>query len=304
MCVHDPLSLVHVRAERDHLEASCQRLTQVNVELRAAQRDTENIVQLIVHDLRNPLSVVLTHIDLVLQAIATIPGLVQAHADLTLASSEAQRLAGMVNDLLVIAKLEGNHLRAKPAPTVVQDLLDAVARAFAADASAKGVRLEVVVTHDLTANIDACLVRRLVDNLVHNALRHTRAGDAIQVSGALQGASLRIGVDNSGPPVSHATRARLFQKFGGEDGDRGGTSASGSTCAGSLPRRTAAPSRSWTAPSGASRSRPCCHSDVLSYPRRHPRDPCRPARRMHPTAWLTVSVAALPGPRHGMGSRG
>ena len=207
-------------AERDRLDSANMQLARLNAELLVSQQQSETLTQLIVHDLRNPLSVVLAQLDVALPRLAAIPGVTDEVLDLAVAQPEALRLNGMINDLLVVAKLEKGYLRAEPKPTDVYDLLHAAAVAVKADASSHAVRVEVDADADLTAAVDVLLMRRLLDNLMRNAVRCTRAGDRILLAAQADGPNLRIVVRNSGPPVSEVARARLFEKFASVGGDR------------------------------------------------------------------------------------
>jgi two-component system heavy metal sensor histidine kinase CusS len=56
------------------------------------------------------------------------------------------------------------------------------------------------------------MARRLLENLVANAVRHVGAGDRVELAAEVEGGLLRLAVRNSGPPVPPEARARLFEK--------------------------------------------------------------------------------------------
>jgi signal transduction histidine kinase len=201
-----------VHAERDQLDAVNRQLEQTNAGLRESQRQAETLTQLVVHDLRNPLASVLASLDLVVERIAQKPTLSEEHGDLAVAAGEARRLGTMLNDLLTVGRLENGELGATLEPSPVRRLFDATATAFRSAAASRGIRLAIEADPDLIATLDATLMRRLLDNLVSNALRHTAAGDRIELAASPEGASLRIAVRNSGAPLSTAARERLFEK--------------------------------------------------------------------------------------------
>jgi signal transduction histidine kinase len=60
---------------------------------------------------------------------------------------------------------------------------------------------------------DQALLRRVLDNLTHNAVEHTPAGGTITLGIAQQGAEVRVSVADSGPGIPPEARVHLFQKF-------------------------------------------------------------------------------------------
>lgn len=188
-----------IRRHRDELQKAQDAL-------RAAQAQAETLTQLIVHDLRNPVSTV----GMSLEVLRPIVGPDGAEA-LEIARDEVGRLADMLGDLLVIARLEGG-MTAGPVSVDLARLLEGVARAAESQARAAGVRLEVR-TAVSTTRLDETLVRRMVDNLVANALRYVDSGDRIELSAEAIDGGVRIAVRNSGPPVPHELRDRIFEKY-------------------------------------------------------------------------------------------
>jgi signal transduction histidine kinase len=82
---------------------------------------------------------------------------------------------------------------------------------------------------------DADLLRRLLDNLLSNAVRHTPPGGSVTVSAQRDGGGWQIAVADTGPGVPAALRPRLFDRFSRGDGarrrDSGGAGLGLSLCA-------------------------------------------------------------------------
>jgi signal transduction histidine kinase len=179
----------------------------------AAHRQNRDLVRLMVHDLKNPLAALLQYLRLAEVELRGQPGAAQVREDLAQAEDEGQRLGEMIGDLLAIARLETGPVRLAADPVAVGDLLHAVARSGAPHARERGVTISVRGGEDLVVRIDRDLSRRLLENLVANALRHCRTGDRIELAGEADGEGVRLAVRNSGPPVPPAIRAHLFEKF-------------------------------------------------------------------------------------------
>ena len=194
------------------LQSRHDALDAANRQIREAQAQAQRLTQLVIHDLKNPLTVILTHLFLVRTRIAPIPELTQETEDLQLAEQEGRRLAAMIGDLLLLSRLERGELMAHPTCVRVRDVLGDAGRALGIVAAGKQVRLEVEVPPDLVAPLDANLVRRLVENLVSNAIRHTGPGDRIQIVATSDSEAVRLTVRNTGPAIPEGIRARLFER--------------------------------------------------------------------------------------------
>jgi signal transduction histidine kinase len=201
------------RTHRDELDATNRRLEVTNHELVEAQAQAETLTQLVVHDLKNPLAVVLTNVGLALESVERVPELGGVSEDLRIAKGEAQRLSAMIGDLLLVSRLERGELRGQLASVRIGEIVEAVARATRPQAGARRIRLGVEAPQDLTAWADPALLRRLLENLVSNALRFTPADGRIELGAYAEGESFRLAVRNSGPSIPPAMRSCLFEKY-------------------------------------------------------------------------------------------
>jgi signal transduction histidine kinase len=202
-----------VQAKREAVASRVARLERSRRERRDLLARAETLAELVIHDLRNPLAVVLANVSLAVEAVARFPELAEEQEGLRIAQMEALRLSGMIGDLLVVPRLERGELRGDFAAKRVRDLLDAVAGARERQASAKGLRVEVVAPPELVAWIDEVLVRRMLENLVGNALRYAPRGGRIELAARVERDRLQLAVRNDGPAVDAAVRPRLFEKY-------------------------------------------------------------------------------------------
>jgi two-component system heavy metal sensor histidine kinase CusS len=202
-----------LRAYGEGLAAQAERRERFRRELRETRARAEDLAELVVHDLKNPLAVVLSNVSVAFDAIARFPDLSEEREALHVAQVEAIRLSGMIGDLLVVPRLERGELHAQFSATRVWDLLDSVARATGLRAASRGLRLAVVAPPELVAWIDPLLVRRLLENLVGNALRHAPLGGRIELAASVEGERLRLAVRNDGAAVAAELRPRLFEKY-------------------------------------------------------------------------------------------
>lgn len=177
-------------------------------ELQEAEQLRDKLVNLIVHDLRNPLGVVLTSLDYILYR----NNLNSSDAQLLdSALGQANLMNGMIDDMLDIGRLEGNKMPIKAAE---QDI-PAVLEEARASVALRGQRLMLdLFAAPGTAVFDRELVRRVLTNLIGNAAKFTPEGGTIQISVKEAAEGTRFEVRDSGPGIPAEYHERIFEKFG------------------------------------------------------------------------------------------
>jgi signal transduction histidine kinase len=166
--------------------------------------------QLVIHDLKNPLAAIRGLVALVRDELALAGGRETQVEDLGSANAACDHLQRMIADLLVLTRLGARHLRAARSPADVDELVRAVARSYEAVAAARGISIDAE-TEPVVASIDAALVRRMLENLVWNAIRHGGSPGRIRIVARAEGEDLRIAVRNTGPAVPDAVLAMFAQ---------------------------------------------------------------------------------------------
>jgi two-component system sensor histidine kinase BaeS len=125
---------------------------------------------------------------------------------------EALLLQHVIDDLQDLSAADAGELRLHPLVVDLADLLPAVADAFAEAADRAGVTLAVHAPPALVF-ADPIRLRQAVGNLVTNAIRHTPAGGSVTVSGRTESDGQVIDVADTGPGLSDAERAMVFERF-------------------------------------------------------------------------------------------
>jgi two-component system OmpR family sensor kinase len=172
------------------------------------------------HELRTPLAILRTELELALRGEHTAEEL---EAAVRSAAEETERLSGLAEDLLVIARSDQGKLPIRRQPLHADDLFDTVARRFATRARATGRPVRPQPAPGVTVMADQARVEQALANLVDNALRY--GGGTVSLSAVAENGSVELHVRDEGPGFPPAFLPRAFERFtrADEARARGGT---------------------------------------------------------------------------------
>jgi signal transduction histidine kinase len=199
------------RRLRRALEQRALELEKRNDALHRSETLRESLVHMIVHDMRTPLSGLLASLEFLEEDAA--PSLQkESQDDLRHAASAARRLAQMISDMLDISRFEAGKLQLNPERVSAKQLLDRSLESLAGLLKGRDVRLAVPGELDVFG--DPELTRRVIVNLVGNALKFTPPEGRIAVNAMPVDGCVRFTVEDDGPGVDARDHARIFEKFG------------------------------------------------------------------------------------------
>ena len=199
-----------LRSEQVEALEAARQVQASNAALQDALCLRSNLLGFAAHDLRSPLANVLGYAGII-QREAADPAQV-ARCGRSIETS-ATRLLRLIDDLLVTAALDGGHVRVEAVPTDLGAFVERTLRPFALLAEAKQQHLALHVEPDCWARLDPDRFHEVVDNLLSNAVKYTPAGGAIDVQVRAVAGDIWLTVGDSGPGLTQADYARLFQPF-------------------------------------------------------------------------------------------
>jgi two-component system, OmpR family, phosphate regulon sensor histidine kinase PhoR len=180
--------------------------------LRQLEGVRQEFVANVSHELRTPLSLIKSAAETLLEGGKEDPAALTRF--LQIIDKHANRLALLIDDLLLLSTLDSGGLRLdrQPVPlrTTVQDAIDDLqVRALARD-----VTLVNSVPASLVALADDDRMRQVISNLLDNAIKYGRAGGRAEVGGsALPNGRIEIRVVDDGPGIPKESRERIFERF-------------------------------------------------------------------------------------------
>jgi len=167
----------------------------------------------VAHELRTPLTGMSSAASLLGEELDSLPERGRRPAELLI--DDVRRLEGLVLELLELARLDAGHDDVQCEPLSLSEAVQAVLRTWGGEG-----RVQATIPDGLVVVADRARFKRVVSNLVANALDH--GGGEVKVVGRAENGTVALDVLDRGPGLSEADIDRVFQRFYKADGARTG----------------------------------------------------------------------------------
>ncbi len=189
--------------ERSHLQGQLERRL---AESRALAEARSDVLSAVSHDLRTPLTVVLTYVEALREGLTGAQrGVIDQIVD------ELARMERLVGTMLISLAMEAGAFPLRREPTelgpLIRETCDALARS-----TTHPIEISVPA-QPIVSDTDPDTVRRVVENLVTNAIRYAPPSTPIAVRLRRTGASAELAVEDHGPGIPAAERDVIFERF-------------------------------------------------------------------------------------------
>lgn len=164
---------------------------------------------MIVHDLKNPLAVVVANYDYLLEGFEGSADCLEALHD---SQNAGRRMLRLLTNLIDVARLENGTLDVHASKMALSQLLEPIAEQRRVLARSRKIEIVFTPSPEITVMADADLVTRTVENIFDNALRYTPSGGCIEVERREVGPDVEIRIGNSGGAIPVAERTKIFDK--------------------------------------------------------------------------------------------
>jgi signal transduction histidine kinase len=190
-----------------------------------ALRARDELVASVSHELRTPLTSILGYLELALDTEG-LPD--AARANLRIAERNAERLLGIVGDILAASSSSGTPaLTMSPRELDIADIARASAESLSPRANRKAVILDASGVEEATAYADPLRLRQVVDNLIANAIAYNRDGGTVTIGTTTDGTSTWLLVRDTGVGIPEDEQERVFERFYRAESVRGQRRGSG-----------------------------------------------------------------------------
>ena len=204
--VQAAIKLHQMSTERNELYELLRRQRD---DLMRLQLQRERLTAFLVHDFKNPVHAIKLNSEVIARDAGASDRTRTAAANIR---SDTDALLRMIMNLLDVSRADEGRLIPIARELPLPELLGEIKAAMMARATTAGV--EIVIECQPRAVVgDPDLVRRVIENLVDNAIRHAPEGTAVRLTAREVGAGCELRVADAGPGVPEALRQRVFDRF-------------------------------------------------------------------------------------------
>jgi signal transduction histidine kinase len=199
-------ALLKLKGATDALEEGLKRL-------RELQKVRDDLMKMIVHDLKTPLTSVLATLEMARDGDfgALTPPQARALSD---AEGKAEDLLALIEDLLEVARIEEQTITLQPEPIAPAALLAEIVYDWGLRFKQEGATATVDVADDAPVfRADKVLLKRVLSNLVQNALTHTAGPVHLALEARADANGILFTVADDGPGIPSEYQEIIFRKF-------------------------------------------------------------------------------------------
>jgi signal transduction histidine kinase len=200
-------SLLKLKAASDALEDSLRKL-------RELERVRDDLMKMIVHDLKTPLTSVLATLEMLADgdfgAVST-----SQRAAIGDAESKSEDLLALIDDILEVARIEEANITLTLAPMAPGALLAELVHEWGHRFQQEQTTVAVSVADDAPVFVgDKGLIKRVFSNLIQNAVTHSSRAIHLDLSARRAGHGVLFTVSDNGPGIPPEYHEVIFRKFG------------------------------------------------------------------------------------------
>ena len=162
------------------------------------------------HELRTPIAVIRGEADV---SLSRDRSGAEYRDSLAIIQEESRRLSRLVDDLLNLARADAGHVQLRVEELYLNDLLSECCRSVQPLAAAHHIQVQCRCAQDVPFRGDEELLRRMVVNLLDNAIRYTPPGGKVSAILETQGSDVRIRIADNGIGIDAKESQHVFERF-------------------------------------------------------------------------------------------
>jgi two-component system, OmpR family, sensor kinase len=201
------LEIGHAAEELASLAASFNALL---ARLDQSFESMRRFVQDASHEIRTPLAVIRGEAEV---ALGKERSPSEYRESLAVIHEESRRLSRLVEDLLNLARADAGRVQLHVEQLYLNDLVAECCRSMESQAAARNIQLQCGAREDVAVQGDEELLRRMVLNLLDNAIRYTPPGGRVSASVETQDGEVQVRVADTGVGIAPEAAARVFERF-------------------------------------------------------------------------------------------
>ena len=197
-----------VSSRKDELGELADSIDQMAAQLQSLVSSHKQLLRDISHELRSPLARLQVALELARNEAGD-----SAAQELNRIEKEANRLNELIGEVLTLARMEQGAVELQKQPLQLDAIIDEVTDDARFEAEAAQKRILIKEKSACRISGDALWIGRALDNVVRNAVRHTPAGEAVEISLNSSGQQITVIIRDFGDGAEEAMLEKLFEPF-------------------------------------------------------------------------------------------
>ena len=202
---------LHIRNERDELGRLAKSFNDLLDRLDQSFERQRRFIADASHELRTPVAILRGEAEVALSAPARRAE--EYRESLAILQQEARRLANIVEDLFTLTRADSGQYAISPGNFFLEEMVNDSVHSIRALAIAKGIALTADATGELPIRGDETLLRRMLLNLLDNAIKYTPQGGKVAVACRRQESEYALSVFDTGAGIPAELQPRIFERF-------------------------------------------------------------------------------------------
>jgi signal transduction histidine kinase len=162
------------------------------------------------HQLKSPVTVLRTGLGMLLAREGFRP---EVYEELSALLHQTHRLTGVIDDLLLLSRMDAGHLQIRPEAVNLSQLVEEWLDDLSALPDSPEVKIEKQIPAKLYVAGEKQYTSLIVQNLLENARKYNRSGGCIRVAAQMRNRDVCLVIGNTGPPIAAAAQAHIFERF-------------------------------------------------------------------------------------------
>ncbi|MFM7773661.1 MAG: ATP-binding protein [Candidatus Kapaibacterium sp.] len=201
---------LELNSQNSELEVQVERVSKVKTELESLQRQKDDVFAIIVHDIKNPASLIKNLVDLLRSYDLNSN---ETHEVLQDIVDTTTRIVSMSQELSRMMALDQAEIQVSLDDVDISTLVQGVTRRNSSAAQKKGIEIECTVpSGPVHSHVDNAKIEEVVDNLVSNAIKFSLPGTSVKVRVMAEPDYFRIEVEDQGIGMSKEDIQNAFQR--------------------------------------------------------------------------------------------
>ena len=185
-----------------------EQIQKQNLELNALNHEKNEMIGIVAHDLKNPLTSALSISELFNSEKITV----DQREYLRLIIKSLNRMNGLVAKILEIKVLESSSLKTNYSKVDLKQVTEQVISALKIQSDNKKIRV-VADLDEVVASMDRSLMVQIIDNLLSNAIKFSNHHSKVHINLKEERQTIRFEIQDEGPGIMEEDKPHLFQKF-------------------------------------------------------------------------------------------